>query len=170
MGFLQHEFSRRVICTVSFRSTHWLNKASWAGSFIAVLSRAFNVPLYTVGLQEEEDVYTVSLTYLATDPFSWNTVWEMLSWRTSQVFILKSGTGESGWGCLGHVAECRVPGPQGSCLSHLAPLDLSGPGFLQSCSPQASGTTGPVRKQVGSWGLCVSVHVCAWQRGRWYMT
>ena len=118
------------------------------------------MPLYTVDLQEEEDVYTVSPTYLATDPFSWKTVWEVLSWRTSQVFILKSGTGESDCGCLGHVAECRVPGPQGSRLSHLAPLGLSGPGFFQSCNLQASGTPGPVREQEGSWGLCASVRVC----------
>lgn len=64
----------------------------------------------------------------------------------------------------GQMVEYKVSGPQGSCLSHLAPQDLLGPVlpffFFQSCGFQASSTTGPVRGQEGSWACvhrCVSV-------------
>lgn len=64
----------------------------------------------------------------------------------------------------GQIVEYKVSGPQGSCLSHLAPQDLLGPVlpffFFQSYGFQASGTTGSVREQEGSRGLCASMHVC----------
>ena len=63
----------------------------------------------------------------------------------------------------GQIGEYEVSGPQGSCLSRLAPQDLLGPVllfFFQSCGFQASSTTGRVKGQEGSWGLCASVPVC----------
>lgn len=64
-------------------SKHALVKGRQAGSFITVLSRAFNMPVSLI-LHKKGVIYTVFLTCLTTDPHPpWNTLWEMLSWRTS---------------------------------------------------------------------------------------